>query len=176
MNGHIILIGMTGSGKTTVGKALALLLQRKFMDIDADIERREQLSISDIFSQQGETAFRAIETATLKETLTIKDWRVIATGGGTVLSDTNGSQMRKVGWVVYLQTPLPLLEARLTADKGKRPLLDSEDLSATLANMLQRREIFYQRLAHLAVAQAADDTPQQIAEKIHVGLRYVTHD
>jgi shikimate kinase len=158
----IFLIGMMGSGKSTVGKALAHRLNYRFFDSDILIERVAQQTIMEIFQSQGEAAFRAIETQVLRE-LAACLRSVIATGGGVVLEQTNWSHLRQ-GLIVWLDAPVDLLVQRLQPDQS-RPLLQEGDLKSKLSTLLDQRHTLY-READLIISLQADLTPEQIAELI----------
>lgn len=158
----IFLIGMMGSGKSTVGKVLAHRLNYRFFDSDILIERVAQQTITEIFQSQGETAFREIETQILRE-LSACLRSVIATGGGVVLEQMNWSHLRQ-GLIVWLDAPVELLVQRLEEDQT-RPLLREGDLQTKLTTLLTQRKALYQE-ADLVIAIAADYSPEQIADLI----------
>jgi shikimate kinase len=158
----IFLIGMMGSGKSTVGRALAHRLNYRFFDSDILIERVAQQTLIEIFQSQGEAAFRAIETEVLRE-LAACLRSVVATGGGAVLEQTNWSHLRQ-GLIVWLDAPVDLLVQRLQQDQS-RPLLQEGDLMSKLTTLLEQRHGLY-READLIIALQAGSTPEQIAELI----------
>ncbi|HSB01448.1 MAG TPA: 3-dehydroquinate synthase [Anaerolineales bacterium] len=136
---HIFLYGPPGTGKSTIGETLARNLNLPFVDVDRLVESQAGTSIAQIMEGQGETAFRDLETATLKDIATERD-RVIALGGGALLREENRLFAEKHGTVVLLMAGLDTLLERLKDDAGKRPLLAGgmrEKLSALLD---QRRE------------------------------------
>ncbi|MCI8909857.1 MAG: shikimate kinase [Oscillibacter sp.] len=102
---NLVLVGMPGSGKTTVGRELAELSGKPFVDLDEEIVRRAGVSIPEIFASQGESAFRALEHEVLAE-VCAGHGQVIATGGGAVLWSENRAAMRRTGWVCYLRRRL----------------------------------------------------------------------
>lgn len=106
---NIVLTGMPASGKSTVGKQLASMLGREFFDLDAEIERETGCTIPEIFSRDGEGAFRDTETRVLRECLAQKNGIVLATGGGAILRDENVSLLRRNGRLYFLDRPLELL-------------------------------------------------------------------
>ena len=127
----IVLTGMPGSGKTTLGTLLAQRLGRPLLDTDAEIVRRAGMPITDLFQTQGESAFRDLESAVLRES-TLHGGQILATGGGAVLRQENVDAMKRNGTVVFLDRPLSAL---LPTDD--RPLADSaEKLRALYAARL----------------------------------------
>src|SRR5207245_2182803 len=126
---RIALIGMMGSGKSTVGRRLASELGWAFIDTDAEIVRTQGRSIADIFRDDGEEAFRNLETAALRQALT-PDEVVIATGGGVVLRPENRDLLARTCWVVWLRATEEEYIRRV-AGNARRPLLAAgEDLPA----------------------------------------------
>ncbi|HYE99476.1 MAG TPA: shikimate kinase [Planctomycetota bacterium] len=130
---NVILIGFRGSGKTTVGRALAERLKREFIDCDEYIERRTQLSIAEIFSRHGESHFRTLESEALAE-LSALDGKVIATGGGAVLKYQNMQVFKRNGCRIFfleVRTALPRTQSR-KLDADPTAVLRQEMLVAEL--------------------------------------------
>ena len=150
---NLVLIGMPGSGKTTVGRELARLSGKSFVDVDEEIAQAAGKPIPEIFAQEGEEAFRMLENRILKEVCAQSD-RVIATGGGVVLHMENWKTMRRTGWVYRLERRLEDL-----ATEG-RPL----SKSGNLAKMEQIREPLYRAAADAAVQN--DISPEETAAEI----------
>ena len=142
----ISLIGMPGSGKSTVGRSLAHRLQLPFSDSDAVIEQRLGCAIRDYFEREGEAAFRDVEQAVIDE-LTQGEPRVLATGGGAVLRPANLQRLRARGTVIYLRTSPEQLQRRLRHDT-KRPLLQVADPLARLRALYAERDPLYRECAH----------------------------
>ena len=133
------LIGMMGSGKSSVGKLLANKLQFSIIDIDKEIEKNEKLSIKEIFEEKGENYFREIES---KYLLRKRKLTVVSCGGGIVLNKKNREFLRTNGYTIYLKSSIPTLEKRLL-NKSSRPLLNNDNLKETLINIYSKRKTLY---------------------------------
>ena len=128
---NIILVGMMGSGKSTIGKILAEKLNYKFIDMDQMIEQMQGLEISKIFDLYGEAKFRELETDLIYKLSEING-SVISTGGGIVLNPVNTIQLKKMGKIVYLEGRLEQLMANLEGETDHRPMLKSNSLDTIL--------------------------------------------
>jgi shikimate kinase len=159
---NLYLIGMMGTGKTTVGQVLAKELGYRFFDTDVLIERVAQKSINELFAEEGETFFRELESQVLGE-VSACTRSVIATGGGAVLRPLNWSYLRH-GLIIWLDAPISLLVERLAED-NTRPLLKMDNLSLKLETLLAERKSLYQE-ADLQIAIAKNENPEQIVSKI----------
>ena len=159
---NLYLIGMMGTGKTTVGQRLAKELGYRFFDTDVLIERVAQKSINELFAEDGEAFFRELESQVLGE-VSACTRSVIATGGGAVLRPVNWSYLRH-GLIIWLDAPISLLVERLAED-NTRPLLKMDDLSLKLETLLAERKSLYQE-ADLQIAIAKNENPEQIVSKI----------
>ena len=145
---NLVLVGMPGCGKTTVGRALAGLSGRTLVDLDGEIVRRAGMSIPEIFAREGEEAFRGLECQALKEACA-RDGQIIATGGGAVLRKENRSAMRRTGRVYFLRRALSQLPTE------GRPLSQA----GSLEEMYRAREPLYRAAADALIdngATAAD--------------------
>lgn len=134
-----------GSGKTTIGKEVALNTDLSFIDLDEEIMKKEKLSIVEIFTQQGEKGFRLMEQKMLHHFLE-NDNFVMACGGGTPCFFDNLQKMNAYGITIYLQTPEEILFHRLKSEKGNRPLLKNlteEKLPEFIRLNIQNREKSY---------------------------------
>ncbi|MEI6737189.1 MAG: shikimate kinase [Pseudomonadota bacterium] len=150
---NIFLIGMPGAGKSTVGKLLAKIFARTFLDTDDEIVRRNGVEIATIFEIEGEDGFRQREVGVIDE-LTRQSGIVLATGGGAILRAENRQVLAERGVVVYLCANIDVLVQRTTQDSGKRkkrPLLDNIDVRERLVSLLAIREPLYNQIAHLKV-------------------------
>ncbi len=165
--GRIFLIGPMGAGKSTIGRHLAELLRKHFLDADHEIERRTGASISLIFEIEGEQGFRRREAAMLEE-LTRRDNIVLATGGGAVLAESNRELLKNRGIVVYLQAPIDTLVARTHRDRH-RPLLRDGERKAQFEEIMRVREPLYCATADVIITtdhRAPAAVAQEIAAKV----------
>lgn len=148
---NIILTGYMGSGKSTVGKNLSKLNGCVFADTDEMIEQQQGRSINDIFAQEGEEAFRNMETALLKQFINEgREGLVISTGGGMPVREENRRLLNQLGTVVYLKAAPETIYDRLKGDT-KRPLLRCEDPLTRIREMLAKRAPFYEAGARYIV-------------------------
>jgi len=141
----IFLIGYMGSGKTKTGQLLAKKMSYEFIDTDRLIEISEKQTVSEIFNERGELAFRELEHKTL-ESLSLKINCVVSTGGGLPCFFDNMDVMNRCGITVYLKVPAGMLVSRLLDDKNKRPLLaglDENQIKLKVNEQLAEREIHY---------------------------------
>lgn len=150
MKNNIVLIGFMGSGKTTVGKALAKELDYQFVDTDEYIETQAQKSISDIFATQGEEYFRTLETDTIGKLRDTLNGCVLSTGGGLPLREVNADILKQTGFVVYLRIQKETVEKRLQGDTT-RPLLQGGQVSEKIEKLLTYRDPIYEYGAHMVL-------------------------
>ena len=141
------LIGMMGSGKSSVSKLLANKLQFSLIDIDKEIEKDEKLSIKEIFEKKGENYFREIES---KYLLRKRNSAVVSCGGGIVLNKKNREFLKTSGYTIYLKSSIPTLEKRLL-NKNSRPLLNNDNLKETLINIYTNRKTLYTSSANTTI-------------------------
>ncbi len=144
-NENIILVGLMGAGKSTIGRNIAKRLNKDFYDSDRVIEERTGVDISTIFEIEGEQGFRDREEQVIEELCQMNNV-VIATGGGSILRERSRKNMRKHGHVVYLRTSAELLYSRIRYDKS-RPLMQTSSPLDTLKKLLSDREPYYLELA-----------------------------
>jgi shikimate kinase len=149
----IVLIGMMGSGKSSVGRLLARELNLSTVDLDREIERRAGLSVAEIFAIHGEPNFRQLEEEALLRLAQAGKPQVLSLGGGAVLSERGmGALKQKSRAVIYLRASVPQLLARLKRSRVKRPLLENAaDPYARLAELLHVRRPLYERYADFTV-------------------------
>jgi shikimate kinase len=143
-----------GAGKSVVAAALARRLSRPLVDTDELVAEVAGMPISDIFEQEGERAFRALEAAAVRQAAATPG-AVVACGGGTVLDPANVHVLRSAGVVVYLQVPAEVAAARI-GDGSGRPLLAGADPATRLAAVIEERRGAYERAAHRVVDGAPD--------------------
>ena len=164
---NIYLVGPMGAGKTTVGRHLADLLGREFLDSDHEIERKTGATIPWIFEKEGEQGFRSRESMVIDE-LTTKNNLVIATGGGAITQALNRGYLNQRGIVIYLYTPVEIQLQRTYRDKN-RPLLQVANPEQKLRELLKIRDPLYREVAHHIIETnqgAARDLAQHILQLI----------
>jgi shikimate kinase len=150
----IVLIGMMGAGKTSIGKRLSTILHLPFLDADGEIEKAANLTISEIFAHYGEAHFRDGERRVLARLLASGP-AVVATGGGAFMSEETRARCKQSGVTVWLNAEAPVLLERVRK-KSNRPLLAGPDPEATLRRLLAERAPIY-ALADITIASR--DTP-----------------
>lgn len=160
----IFLVGMMGAGKTTIGKSLARILQRDFVDLDHELEARCGVRIPVIFEIEGEAGFRKRECQVLED-CTVRPNIVLATGGGAVINEQNRASLRARGIVVYLRASVDELFRRTSRDRN-RPLLATPDPKGTLRKLLEAREPFYSEVADLVVDTGTIPVNQLVSQLI----------
>lgn len=160
---HVILIGFMGCGKSTVGIRLSYRLRRVVEDTDKLIEKQAGKSISDIFKEDGEAAFREMETNCLKELVTLKEDRIISTGGGLPMRVENHELLKRLGCVVYLRITAQGVYKRLK-DDTTRPLLQCEDPMAKIEELLAKRAPVYEQAADVILDVDGKTMEEVLAE------------
>ena len=161
---NLILCGMMGAGKTTIGIKIAEITGRRWYDTDGMIVDKHG-KISDIFEYYGEAHFRRLETEIVKE-LAVKDNLVVSTGGGLVLKKENNQLLQGNGKIVFLRATIETLAKRLKVD-GTRPLLENstEGIRDRLARLMKERTSVYEHVADYIV-DVDGKTPEEIAKEI----------
>ncbi|GAX90869.1 shikimate kinase [Effusibacillus lacus] len=158
---NIYLIGFMGTGKTTVGMALAARTGWTFIDMDQEIARREGRAIPDIFAQSGEAYFREMESDLLKE-LTSLDRLLVTTGGGVVLRPENRDLMKQTGFIVSLSADKESIKRRVSNQTG-RPLLSGGELDQKIDRLLEERKGLYED-ADIQIDTSARDVSDIVDE------------
>ena len=161
---RIVLVGIMGAGKTTVGRLLAARLDYKFRDLDQDIEERVGLSVKDIFQRYGEPRFREDELRAAEDAMA-RQRTVVATGGGAFAQPKTRTVLREAATTVWLKCSVEAVMARVPLD-GSRPLAESRE---TIAKLIAERERAY-ALADMTI-DTTDAPPeavvQQVADALH---------
>ncbi|WP_439881097.1 shikimate kinase [Pontibacter sp. MBLB2868] len=161
---RVFLIGMMGSGKTTLGRQLAKLLQYTFVDLDEYIEQQENKTIPQIFQEEGQQRFRQLERQALERLVAAQDRVVVATGGGAPCFFDNISFLNRHGENIFLDVPLDEIAKRLQlADLEQRPLLAGKsmvEVKLFLAKTLEERKRFYEQANY--VISGTHITPVQL--------------
>jgi len=164
---HIVLVGMMGAGKSTVGRRLAALLGRNFVDTDDDISALTGKSVAELFSSEGEARFRAVESQVLREALESHTPSVIAVGGGAVLDSSNRELIARTCEVVWLRAETATLAERVEG-VPERPLL-GDDAAGALAKLEPERRPLYEEVARSTIdvdALGADATVRAVIDAI----------
>lgn len=163
---NLILYGMMGVGKTTVGALLGQCTGRRWVDTDQLIEEKYG-DIAELFHRFGEEYFRSLETE-MVQTLAKQDGLVISVGGGLVLCEENVSLLKRNGVFMYLRASVQTLEERLTANPS-RPLLQTGNVKERVQGLLKTRASVYEKIADFTV-----DTDEKTAEEIAKGILFLT--
>jgi shikimate kinase len=159
---HVVLIGLSGAGKTTVGGLVAAALGGRFVDLDAEVEHRAGRTIRRIFADDGEAAFRALESACGRDVLAGPP-AILAAGGGYFESAANRSAARRSGIVVYLSVGVDTAVARLVGS-ADRPLIGGADPALQLSELLALREEGYLEAEHTVATDGR--APTAVAEEV----------
>jgi shikimate kinase len=167
---HVALIGMMGSGKTTVGRLLANQLDREVIDLDARLVATHSMPISDMFSQNGEPWFRDAESLMLQETLAVSPGQVISVGGGAVVRLANRELLRATSIVVWLRADPETLILRNGTGVG-RPML-AGDVSERVRSLVVERESAYRGASHIVI-DVDDLSAPQTVECVRAAIRSV---
>jgi shikimate kinase len=165
---RVLLVGMMGSGKSTVGRLLADRLGWPYFDSDEQVEAHTGLTVPEIFAASGEAAFRAEEALALAEATTADGPAVLSVAGGAVLDADNRQRIRQAGLVVWLRASVDTLARRVGSGAG-RPLLEG-DPAANLARLVLERQPLYQQLADLVIDVDELDA-EEAADRIQAALR-----
>ena len=161
---NIYLIGMMGSGKSTVGKILAEKMKLLFIDLDSEIEKTGGKSVSEIFNQDGEDHFRKLESEELKQ----YSESVVACGGGIILDEENRKYINENGVAVLLTASMDELFKRLS-DSNNRPILPDENTKKALTKLWMERLIDYLDTADFSI-ETNGKTPEQLTDEILIQI------
>ena len=159
---NIVLVGMMGAGKTTVGELLATKLNRELKDIDCVIEQEQKKSIIEIFTDDGEEAFRKLESETIEKFSNMSDL-IISTGGGALEKANNLSNLQKNGIIIYLKADIEELFIRVKYET-QRPLLKEQDPLEVIKKLIKKRKKFY-LMADITII-TDNKSPEKITEEI----------
>jgi len=166
MGSNIILVGLMGSGKSILGKQLASRLSLKLVDLDDEIVAQAGKTIPEVFKDEGEQAFRALESKLLAEALVQGEKHIIATGGGAILSAENRALMKQHGRVIWLDASPTVLAERIAGDTN-RPLLDDVDPLFKMISLAMQRNPLYAEVADLRVDTEKLSDEEAVAKIIH---------
>ena len=160
--GNIFLVGLMGAGKTTIGRLLAKRLKKTFIDTDHELELRTGVKIPLIFELEGEDGFREREAALISE-LTQRQDIILATGGGAILRTENRQALAQNGTVIYLDAKVEDLWQRTQHDKN-RPLLQTNDPKAKLAELFAQRDPLYREIANILITSGQQNVQHAVRE------------
>jgi shikimate kinase len=161
-NRPLVLVGMPGAGKSSIGRQLAKRIAWPFHDSDTELEGRFACSVRSFFEREGEAAFREAESRVLDE-LTLLGEQVLATGGGVVLRDANRQLLAERCTVIYLRCSPDELFRRLRSDT-QRPLLQVSDPRTKLRELHAERDPLYRSVAHFVLECGRSTVPAQVAK------------
>ena len=161
---NIYLIGMMGSGKSTLGKTLSEKIQKPFIDLDSEIEKATGKSITEIFDIDGEEQFRKMETKQLKQ----YSESIVACGGGIVLNNANRKFINENGIAILLLATMEQLAQRLSSSNN-RPLLADDNTEEALTKLWMERLIDYSDTANVTI-ETDGKNPEQLTEEILVQI------
>lgn len=170
MMNNIILIGMMGSGKSTIAKALRVKLAYDVFDTDDAIEKKTGNTISEIFKAKGEVYFRQLEN-TMCKGLGLHN-NIISTGGGIILNSENVKLLKEKGPIIYLSGTIDTLLNRLINETENRPLISKNELQQQLTNILNNRKELYENAADIIV-KIDDKDIDTISNEIIMNLREI---
>ncbi|AUR50872.1 shikimate kinase [Aquella oligotrophica] len=163
---NIIIVGITGVGKTTIGKVLSEKLDKQFIDLDKYIEVSCGVDIPTIFELEGEQGFRDRESLALKQVISQNDNYVLSLGGGCVIRAENRQIItRSNNLVLQLIADLKVIVERLVKSPNKRPLLANQDIQQKIENLFNERKEFYDAVSDLTV-NTTNLKPAQVVSKV----------
>ncbi|AMW05435.1 shikimate kinase [Gemmatimonas phototrophica] len=162
-DGHLVLVGLPGAGKSTMGRAVAKRLGRPFLDFDTEIELRTGRSVARFFAEQGEAAFRALEVALTRE-LAAAPPMVLAPGGGWVTNAGVIELLRPPGRIVHLRVSPEAAMRRISRSRIVRPLLQQADPEAKMRSLWEARAALYNRADYVVDVETL--TTQQVTDSL----------
>ncbi len=168
----VVLVGLMGAGKTSLGKILAECLAVSFVDSDDVIIRRENLSVSEIFAQKGEAYFREVEKKVISDLMQGETLRIIATGGGAFMNETTRQVIQKNALSVFLKADQDVLLGRIGTGEN-RPLFKEKNPSDVLNNLIVERYPVYE-LADLQVEtyeESEEKTLNRLVDTLYTHLK-----
>jgi shikimate kinase len=162
-DGHLVLVGLPGAGKSTMGRAVAKRLGRSFLDFDTEIERRTGRSVARFFAERGEAAFRALEVDLTRE-LAAAPPMVLAPGGGWVTNSGVMEMLRPPGRIVHLRVSPEAAMRRISRSRIVRPLLQQVDPEARMRSLWEARAALYNRADYVVDVETL--TTQQVTDSL----------
>jgi shikimate kinase len=163
----VVLVGMMGVGKSSIGRRLAIRMEIPFVDADTEIEKAAGMSISDIFARHGEADFRSGEARVIARLLEAGP-QVLATGGGAFMNEGTRAAIKTKGVSIWLSADFDVLMRRISKRKNERPMLQTDDPAETLRQLLRVREPVY-ALADLSM-QSRDAPHDAIVTEMVIAL------
>lgn len=163
MDGHLVLVGLPGAGKSTIGRLLARKLGRPFLDFDHELERRTGKSVQRIFAELGESEFRRLEVELTRE-LAAAPPMVLAPGGGWITNEGVIDLLRPPGYLIHLRVTPEVALRRLLRSKIVRPLLKKSDPGEALVSLWEARSDLYGRADHTLDVETL--SPQQVTDRL----------
>ena len=165
---NIVLIGMAGVGKTTVGRVLSKKIQRKFLDMDQEFEDQTKIRITDFFSIYGEKEFRKIERRIINDVLTKNKKLVVSAGGGIFSDDEIRDLIIKKSITFFLDSSIETLAERLKKNFSNRPLLNKGNLRDNIEKLYQKRIKDYMMTKHIILVDdlSVEDVVLNIIKRI----------
>ncbi|MEX1047093.1 MAG: shikimate kinase [Actinomycetota bacterium] len=161
---NVYLVGMPGSGKSSVGRAIGKRLSVPFVDLDEEVETAAGMSVAEVFEQEGEARFRELEREALSR-ISARNRAVVACGGGIVLDADNRTLLRASGKVVWLDAPTEILRERIVLGADRPLLREAGDLD----RLRLERDPYYREIADAMVDASGD--PLSVAQKVVEVLR-----
>ena len=171
----LVLIGLRGSGKSSVGRHLSGVTHMPFLDTDAMVEACTHKRVHEIFAEHGEDHFRGLEHEMIRQAMLGEESSIVATGGGAIVSKNNRELLWNHGWVVYLQAGVDVLLHRTSHD-STRPLLKTADPQSRLEELLAARSGWYEQadlicpVLGCSVAELAEKILQQLPPDINAAI------